>query len=335
MNPFLPSANKRFLAGALLLSLTPVLNAQTRHTQPPTDGQILARVQRTLHSEPAFNGLTITPSVAHGVVTLEGTVDSQAAKVLASNEIAGIGGIKTVLNNLTVAGPAFLPAPAPPPALPAPVALPTPIVSQESSRTITLPEGTTLPVRLLDEIDTKTAQPNGSFQGTTSANVSSGGFVLIPAGTPVTGRIVDAKSAGHFSGSAELSVELVSAKLGGTDTLALNTQPLSNKASGRGTNTAEKTAGGAGIGAVIGALAGGGSGAAIGAASGGALGAGTNAITRGKEIDLKPEQLLQFRTSAPLEITVKLRNGVQILPRAAGGPALEMRPPETDATPQR
>ena len=80
-------------------------------------------------------------------------------------------------------------------------------------------------------------------------------------------------------------------------------------------NTAEKAGGGAGLGAIVGALAGRGRGAAIGAGSGGGLGAGINAVTRGKEIDLKPEQLLQFRTAAPFEVTLMLQNGKQVMPR--------------------
>ncbi len=154
------------------------------------------------------------------------------------------------------------------------------------------------------------------------------GYIVIPAGTPVTGRVVEAKAAGHFTGMAELSLELTSVHLNtphGPQEVSVLTTPLSSKTVGRGTNTAEKTGGGAAVGAIIGALAGGGSGTAIGAVSGGALGAGTNAVTRGKEIALNPEQLLQFRTGASLDVTVTLRNGQQ-LPPSIPSPALAPHP---------
>lgn len=115
-----------------------------------------------------------------------------------------------------------------------------------------------------------------------------------------------------------LGVELVSVRLpNGADTpqeTSLVTQELSNKAQGRGTNTAEKAGGDAAFGAVVGALAGGGAGAGIGAASGGTLGLGANVLTHGKEIDLKPEQLLQFHTAAPLDVKIMLVDGQQIVP---------------------
>jgi hypothetical protein len=73
-----------------------------------------------------------------------------------------------------------------------------------------------------------------------------GTTVLIPAGTPVSGRVVDAKAAGHFTGSALLALELVGIHLPETNQdTALITEQLSNKAAGRGTNTAEKAGGGA------------------------------------------------------------------------------------------
>ena len=193
---------------------------------------------------------------------------------------------------------------------------------------ITLASGTVLPIRLTDEIDTKTAKAGDTFHGTTVRNVTLAAFTAIPTGTPVIGRIVEAKAAGHFTGSAELAVELVSIRLAGTSApqdVSLVTQQLSNKAAGRGTNTAEKAGGGAAFGAVVGALAGGGAGAGIGAASGGALGLGANAFTRGKEIDLKPEQLLQFRTASPLDVTIMLQNGHQVPAIAATATALHGR----------
>ena len=111
------------------------------------------------------------------------------------------------------------------------------------------------------------------------------------------------------------------------------TQELSNKGQGRGTNTAEKAGGGAAFGAIVGGLAGGGAGAGIEAASGGALGLGANALTHGKDIDLKPEQLLQFHTSAPLDVRIMLVDGQQIVPQAASSAPLQPRP-ETSIQPQ-
>ncbi len=68
----------------------------------------------------------------------------------------------------------------------------------------------------------------------------------------------------------------------------------------RGGNTAAKTVGGAAIGAVIGALAGGGKGAAIGAGVGGGAGATINIITKGEQVKVPSETMLEFRLDQPL-----------------------------------
>jgi hypothetical protein len=313
----LHSVAKSLVSGTLLPLLVLPLGAQTARKNTPTDSEILGQVQKTFHDEHAFVGSSILPSVNHGVVTLTGNVRSEAEKTLASAELASIDGVKTVLNNLNIVDNTFH---APPP---------KPIAGPSGPKLVTLPAGSAIPVRVTDEIDTKTAKAGDTFHGATATSVTMNGFTLIPPGTPVTGRVIEAKAAGHFSGSADLAIELVSVRLhgpNGPQDVSLLTQPLSNKAQGRGTNTAEKTGGGAALGAIIGGLAGGGAGAEIGALSGGVLGGGSNALSRGKEIVVKPEQLLAFRTSSPLEVTIVLVDGHQIVPADASGPQLQGRP---------
>ena len=62
---------------------------------------------------------------------------------------------------------------------------------------MTLQAGTVLPVRLTEELDTKTARAGTTFHAVTASNVGFGGYTLIPTDTPVTGRIVEAKPAGR------------------------------------------------------------------------------------------------------------------------------------------
>ncbi len=321
----LSPASRYLLAGVLTSSFVTALPAQTRKTTQATDWQIEAKVQQALKDDHAFVGSSILSSVNNGVVKLTGNVRSEAEKELVSTELGNITGVKTVLNNLNIVDNNFHSPPAP-----------KPIAGPTGPKVITLPVGTTLSVRIADEIDTKTTKASDIFHGTTASTVLLNGFTLIPTGTPVKGRVIDAKAAGRFSGAAELSVELVSLRLpggNGTQDVSLVTQPVSSKAAGRGTNTAMKTGGGAALGAVIGAVASGGTGAGIGALSGGALGGGSNGLSRGKEIDVKPEQLVQFHTSAPLEVTIMLVDGHQIIPAAATNAQLQTRPAEPSAAP--
>jgi BON domain len=300
---------------------------------PPSDNLLTVKVENALNAEHVFQGMRIIVTVSKGVVTLSGFVTSDAAKVLASEQAGGVTGVKTVLNNLTVQQPGTPAVPAPAPMRPASVAA-API--QTLPRSVVLGQGTYIPIRVTDPISSKTAKPNDEFHGTVAGNVFQSNLVLIPSGASVLGRVVETKEAGHFVGQALLTIELVSIRLPspeGPQNVSLVTEPLSSKANGRGANTAEKTAGGAGVGALIGALAGGGKGAGIGALAGGGLGAGANAITRGQEINVRPETLLRFRTAAPLQVTVMMRGNMQLQLPAPAGPALRDRPVSPDATP--
>ena len=303
-------------------ALAPSLMAQRSTTPPPSDRVLTLRVQKVLAADHVFDGMSVYTNVADRVVTLSGTVTSDAAKVLASRDAGNVAGVKEVLNNLAVA-PAVTQAAAPPPPPPPPV------LPRTETRQEVVPSGTPISVRTSEAITSKTAKPNDSFHGTVAADVMQDGFVVIPTGTSVVGRVVDAKAAGRLTGSAVLSVELVSVQVNspaGPQTLAVVTDPVSNKGKGRGANTAEKTAGGAGIGALIGGLAGGGAGAGIGALAGGGLGAGANGVTHGQEITIQSESLLRFTTSGPVTIPVVLRNGRQVLQPVPSGPVLQQRP---------
>ena len=69
---------------------------------------------------------------------------------------------------------------------------------------------------------------------------------------------------------------------------------------GANRRTAEMVGGGAVLGTIIGAIAGGGKGAAIGAAVGAAAGAGTEILTKGKEVRVPSETVLNFRLDQDL-----------------------------------
>jgi hypothetical protein len=184
-----------------------------------------------------------------------------------------------------------------PQAPPAPVKPPAPV-----ARTVSVATGTALPIRLADSLDSNTTQTGQTIHGTLTADIIADNMVAIPRGTPVVGRVIQAKDAAHFAGSSLLSIELTQIELKGAP-ISVVTSPFSQEGKGRGKNTAMKTGGGAALGAIIGALAGGGKGAAIGAASGGGLGAGVNAVTRGEQVKIPAETLITFKLQSPINVT--------------------------------
>ena len=73
----------------------------------------------------------------------------------------------------------------------------------------------------------------------------------------------------------------------------------------RGPSTAKRTIGGAAVGSIIGAIAGGGKGAAIGAGVGGSAGAGSEIITKGDQVKVPSETLLDFTLQQNVSIPVR------------------------------
>ena len=73
----------------------------------------------------------------------------------------------------------------------------------------------------------------------------------------------------------------------------------------RGASTAKRTVGGAALGSIIGAIAGGGKGAAIGAGAGAGVGAGSEIITKGDQVSVPSETLLDFTLQQEVSIPTR------------------------------
>ena len=174
--------------------------------------------------------------------------------------------------------------------------------SPPAPKKVTIPSGTAMAIRLVDAIDSETVQPGQTFRATLDSPLSSEGDVAIPSGYDVQGHVVDVKSAGKFAGKSELVLQLDRISVGGKS-YSIQTDQYRREGSSRGKNTAEKVGAGAAIGAIIGGIAGGGKGAGIGAAAGGGLGGGVQAATKGQQIKLPSETVLNFTLQSPLTVT--------------------------------
>jgi hypothetical protein len=186
-------------------------------------------------------------------------------------------------------------APSAPSTAPTPPAPPAP-------KKVTIPSGTTMAIRLVDAISSETTQPGQTFRATLDSPLSSEGDVVLPSGYDVQGHVVDVKSAGKFAGKSELVLQLDRIMVGGRS-YSIQTDQYRRAGSSRSVNTAEKVGAGAAIGAIIGGIAGGGKGAGIGAAAGGGLGGGVQAATKGQQIKLPTETVLNFTLQSPLTVT--------------------------------
>ena len=182
----------------------------------------------------------------------------------------------------------------PPPAAAAPAPAPDPTP-------VNIPSGTQLSIRLTDQLDSEKAQVGDVFHGSISQPIAVGDTTVIPTTADVEGRVVDVKSAGRFAGQSDLVLELTRLRVNGKS-YPLATDQWSKKGSSRGKATAGKVGGGAAVGAILGGIFGGGKGAAIGAAAGGAAGTGVAGATKGQQIILRPETVLEFHLQNALSV---------------------------------
>jgi hypothetical protein len=198
--------------------------------------------------------------------------------------------------------PAPAPAPQPPPPPPPP---PPPQPKQ-----VEIAASTTLTIRMIDGVDSSVNRAGEIFHASLENPIVVGDQVIVSKGADVYVRLVDANSAGKFSGKSDLHLELVKLEFQGRS-YPLVSSTYSLAGGSRGQDTAKKVGGGAVIGAIIGALAGGGKGAAIGAGVGGAGGGVYQGMTHGKQVRIPSETKLDFQMEQPVTVTV--------MPRATAG----------------
>ena len=171
------------------------------------------------------------------------------------------------------------------------------------SSDVTIPAGTTISVRTIDAIDSTRNRVGDRFDASLEEPLIVGDDVVAPKGADVYGRLEESKETGTFTGRSELKLALTGIVVDGrTVTIVTGDYDLTGKS--KGASTAKRTIGGAAIGSIIGAIAGGGQGAAIGAGAGAGVGAGSEIITKGGQVRIPSETLLDFT----LEQSVTIRS---------------------------
>jgi hypothetical protein len=169
---------------------------------------------------------------------------------------------------------------------------------------VTIPAGTHISVRTIDGIDSTKNRVGDRFQASLEQPLTIDGNIVIDRGADVYGRLGESKESGTFSGRSQLRLELTGIVVNGR-TVPLTTGEYEVSGKSRGASTAKRTVGGAAAGSIIGAIAGGGKGAAIGAGVGGGVGAGSEVITKGDQVKIPSETLLDFVLQQELSIPAR------------------------------
>jgi hypothetical protein len=204
---FLPS----LAAVTLLLALMALGCKKQPVSTTPDDAVLNTQVQSKLVTDQNLTGQTIHVSVAGGVVTLSGSVASDAVRTIADGDAAHVAGVKQVVDNLAVQAPAVAttpaalpPAPATYPAVavasaklkktsPAVAAAPLPVTSAPAPIVRNTPTDVPAPVVVKKELPSAPAPPVVRY-------------VTVPAGTAIPVTITEtlssatAKLGDKFSG---------------------------------------------------------------------------------------------------------------------------------------
>lgn len=191
---------------------------------------------------------------------------------------------------------------APPQPRPEPIARNT-----YGANTVNVPSGTTIMIRTIDAVDSDKNQVGDKFQASLEQPIMIDDMVVVPKGADVYGRLTQASEAGHIQGRSQLKLELTGIVVNG-QTFPLVTGDYSVSGSSRGASTAKRVGGGAAAGAVLGAIIGGGKGAAVGAGVGAGAGTAVQVVTKGDQVHVPSETLLQFALQQDVRLPIANSN---------------------------
>lgn len=205
----------------------------------------------------------------------------------------------TVTKPAEASASAAPPPPAPTPPTPAPAPSPAPKPPQQ----VTIPAGTVVTIRMIDNVDSSRNKPGEEFAATLDEPINIDGRELASRGSDARVRLVNAKSAGSITGQSELQLALISVTINGVSYPTQSGYYQQHGAS-RSTRSAETIGGGAILGALIGGIIGHGKGAAIGSIAGAGAGTAVQVSTKGQQVKVPSETKIDFTLNAPVALNV-------------------------------
>jgi hypothetical protein len=160
-----------------------------------------------------------------------------------------------------------------------------------SLRTLEIPSGTEVDVRLVTGLTSDTAQVEDRVEATTMVDLYRGNDMIVPAGSVLTGWVTSVDRASRTDRQGKLTIEFNRVRINNRnyDTKAYVTQALESEGL---KGEAGRIGAGSAVGAIIGGILGGVKGAVAGILIGGG---GVIAATEGKDVHLPEGTVLRVR----------------------------------------
>jgi len=168
---------------------------------------------------------------------------------------------------------------------------------------VTISSGTTLSVRLLHSVSSRSSKPGDEFDAELTAPVTINGKTVFPKAARVRGRVVSAKESGRLKDPGYLKLTLDAIQTSDGKWVNLETSNISAKGEAHTKRNATMIGGGTGVGALIGGIAGGGKGAAIGAGVGAGAGTAGAYATGKKDVSFPAESKLIFKIEREVSVS--------------------------------
>lgn len=174
----------------------------------------------------------------------------------------------------------------------------------ERFKEVMIPRGTALSLTLDDAVGSATSRVDEKVRAHLTRSVIVNGAPTVPAGSEISGAVVDAKPSQRVKGRAQVAIRFDSLR-DGSDTYSIATPAIVRTAAGQMKKDTMKVAIPAAAGAVLGGVLGGGKGVVIGGAVGGGAGAGYVMSQRGAEVVLRAGTALTVKLLEPLAVHVR------------------------------
>jgi hypothetical protein len=171
---------------------------------------------------------------------------------------------------------------------------------------VTLPRGTSLPLRLESALASDQSAVEDPVRASLRRDIVLDERTVLPAGTGVRGVVTAVERSAKVKGRASLAFRFTSLSVD-DETYDIQTSSVSRQAEGTKKKDATKIGIGAGAGALIGGIVGGGKGAAVGTAVGAGTGTGVVLATRGEEVRLAAGTTVTVTLTEPLTVRVPVR----------------------------